>query len=112
MHTTPKTINHKPLRAQVRAKNQITLPREVCEITGLKEGEYVVFHVATHATKVAPGSVVLSPHTLSARPWSTAEWKEKEREADEDIRSGRVSAAHDNARATIRALKQPKNECA
>jgi bifunctional DNA-binding transcriptional regulator/antitoxin component of YhaV-PrlF toxin-antitoxin module len=108
MNTTPKIQNHKSLRAQVRSKNQITLPQKVCELTGLKEGEYVVFHVTTEMTKVAPGSVVLSPHTLSARPWSASEWKEKEREADADIKAGRVSREYGSMEDAVGALKKRK----
>ena len=108
MHTTPKIINHKPLRAQVRSKNQITLPKKVCEIAGLKEGEYVVFHVVTETTKVAPGSVVLFPHTLSARPWSASEWREKEREAEADIKAGRISRAYGSMEEAVGALKKRK----
>jgi AbrB family looped-hinge helix DNA binding protein len=110
MNMLPKARTDKPLRAQVRSKNQITLPKRVCEIVGLKEGEYVVFHVATQTMKVPPGSVVLSPHALTARPWSAAEWRAKEREADADIKAGRVSPPYGSMREVTRALKRRRGQ--
>lgn len=78
---------------RVRGKGQITLPDGVRRAARLSEGDYV-------EVSVEAGAIVMRPKKLidadQAWFWSE-EWQRGEREASEDIASGRtrVSASGD-----------------
>lgn len=63
------------------ARRQVTIPKEIIEQLGIKPGDYVEI---TRKNR----SIVITP-SEDAWFWSK-EWQEKEREADEDIKAGRV----------------------
>lgn len=72
----------------LRGKGQITLPREVREAAHLEEGDPVEIEVTDE------GSIVIRPKKLidASQAWFwTREWQAGEREADADIRAGRVT---------------------
>jgi AbrB family looped-hinge helix DNA binding protein len=72
----------------LRGKGQITLPKEVREAAHLEEGDPVEIEVSSE------GSIVLRPKKLidASQAWFwSREWQAGEREADADIRAGRVT---------------------
>jgi len=71
---------------QVRRNFQITLPSVIRKRLGLKVGDIL-------KTTLEKGKIVISPaKTIDAeQSWFwTGEWQEAEKEAEEDIKSGRV----------------------
>jgi len=71
---------------QVRKKYQITLPKFVREDLHLNEGDLLAIEVRDH-------ELVLRPQKLIDRDQAwywTPEWQAAEREADQDIQSGRT----------------------
>lgn len=73
---------------KVGTRHQVTIPKAIVKLAALKPGEYVAFSVEAN-------KIVLSPKAVVDRPdawfWSK-EWQTKEREADEDIKAGRVKS--------------------
>lgn len=66
---------------KVGARRQVTIPKEIIKQLGIKPGDYVEITCKNR-------SIVITP-SEDAWFWS-AEWQEKEREADADIKAGRV----------------------
>lgn len=58
----------KRLSAQIRPKNQITLPQRLVTHIGLKEGDFLDFEVVTADQKVEPGVIILRTKRLTATP--------------------------------------------
>lgn len=86
---------------QIRKKAQLTLPRSVRLKLGIEEGDFLDI-------RVEKGEVVLRPKKLvdKDQAWFwTERWQKGEREADEDIRAGRVQH-FDNAEDAIASLHQ------
>ena len=75
-----------PALTKVTRHGQITLPRSVRGLLNIEEGDFV-------EVEVVEVRAVLTPKRLidkdQAYFWSR-EWQEAEREAEEDIRAGRV----------------------
>ena len=75
-----------PALTKVTRHGQITLPRSVRGLLNIEEGDFVEIDVVE-------GRAVLTPKRLidkdQAYFWSR-EWQGAEREAEEDIRAGRV----------------------
>lgn len=73
---------------------QISIPKRVREALGLQEGDLI-------EVEERDGAIVLLPKKLidadQAWFWSQ-EWQKGEREAEDDIRAGRVSGPFKNAR--------------
>lgn len=71
---------------KVTRHGQITLPRAVREELQIEEGDII-------EVRVEGDSIVLAPKKLidkSQAYFWTEEWQQGEREADEDIRAGRI----------------------
>jgi len=71
--------------ATVRAKGQITVPREIREAAHLQEGDPIEF-------AITPDGILLRPKKMidATQAWFwTPEWQAGEREADADIAAGR-----------------------
>ncbi|MCI2429402.1 AbrB/MazE/SpoVT family DNA-binding domain-containing protein [Candidatus Acetothermia bacterium] len=66
---------------RVGARRQVTIPKEIIEQLGIKPGDYVEVTHRDHQVIIVPAE--------DAWFWSR-EWQEKEREADEEIKAGRV----------------------
>ncbi len=76
----------------VRAKGQVTIPREIREAARLEEGDPV-------EVEMTPDGILLRPQKVidSAQAWFwTPEWQEGEREASADIAAGRVRTHHND----------------
>lgn len=84
---------------QVRKKAQVTLPQSVRRALNIEEGDFL-------DVRVEDGEVVLRVKKLvdKEQAWFwTRRWQEGEREAEEDIRAGRVHR-FDNAEEAIAFL--------
>lgn len=71
---------------QIRKKAQVTLPRSVRQKLGIEEGDFL-------DVRVQGGEIVLKLKKLvdKEQAWFwTERWQKGEREAEEDIRLGRV----------------------
>jgi len=71
---------------KVTRHGQITLPASVRERLGIEEGDLVEIEVVDERAVLVPKKLV---DKSQAYFW-TRKWQEGEREADEDIKAGRV----------------------
>jgi AbrB family looped-hinge helix DNA binding protein len=86
---------------QLRRHSQITLPSMIRKDLKLKEGDYL-------DASVEDGVILLKPKELidKDQAWFwTKEWQEGEREADEDIKAGRVSGPFNTVEELLADLK-------
>jgi AbrB family looped-hinge helix DNA binding protein len=84
---------------QVRKKAQVTLPQSVRRALNIEEGDFL-------DVRVQDGEIVLRVKKLvdKEQAWFwTRRWQEGEREAEEDIRAGRVHS-FDSARDAVAFL--------
>lgn len=97
------------VREKVRlgGKRQVTIPRRAAEQLRLRTGDVL-------EVRVQDGRIELVPMALIPRDqlwfW-TPEWQAREREADEDIRAGRVESFH-SADELIRSLRRARRRAA
>ena len=75
-----------PAYSKVTRHGQITLPASVRKELGIEEGDLVEIKVADEGAVLMPKKLV---DKSQAYFW-TKRWQEREREADEDIKAGRV----------------------
>ncbi|WP_235793119.1 AbrB/MazE/SpoVT family DNA-binding domain-containing protein [Virgibacillus salidurans] len=75
-------------RVRLRGKNQVTIPTELIEQLNLKEGEQLEVTIENGRIVLIP---VITIEKDQAWFW-TEEWQKGEREADEDIKAGRVKS--------------------
>ncbi len=71
---------------QIRKKAQLTLPLSIRKKAGIEEGDFM-------DVQVRDGEIVLKLKKLVDKDQSwfwTKRWQDGEREADEDIKSGRI----------------------
>ncbi|MBI2908895.1 MAG: AbrB/MazE/SpoVT family DNA-binding domain-containing protein [Chloroflexi bacterium] len=86
---------------QVRKKAQVTLPNSIRQALNIEEGDFL-------DAAVKDGEIVLRVKKLvdKDQAWFwTRRWQEGEREADEDIRAGRVFS-FPNAEEAIASLRK------
>ncbi|MBU0567176.1 AbrB/MazE/SpoVT family DNA-binding domain-containing protein [bacterium] len=86
---------------QLRRHSQITMPARIRKDLRLKEGDYL-------EAEVEDGVILLRPKELidKDQAWFwTKEWQEGEREADEDIKTGRVAGPFNTAAELLKDLK-------
>ncbi len=78
---------------RVHKKYQITLPAVIREAAGVYEGDWLTAQVqADHSILLRPTRMVDAGDVPADEAFFyTPEWQAAEREADEDIRSGRMS---------------------
>lgn len=90
---------------QVRRKSQLTLPQSVRDELGIEEGDFL-------DVKVQDGEIVLRPKKLvdKEQEWFwTERWQRGEREAEEDLRSGRVHSFDDAEEAVAFLHKEAED---
>lgn len=75
--------------SKVTRSYQVTIPAEIRKKTGITIGTILGFDLTEEGILIKPQKIV--PDT-QAWFW-TSEWQKGEREADEDIKEGRVSEA-------------------
>lgn len=75
---------------QLRGRSQITIPKNIIETLGLKEGDNLNIEVEDGKIIVKP--VVMVPKDQA---WFWAdEWQQAEKEVDADIKAGRIKTAN------------------
>lgn len=74
---------------QLRGRSQITIPKNIIETLGLKEGDNLNIEIENGKIIVKP--VVMVPKN-QAWFW-TDEWQLAEKEVDEDIKAGKIKTA-------------------
>lgn len=74
----------------VKKRYTLTIPKNIREKLHVKEGEYIDAEVKGHSLVLTPVKVIKKDQEYF---W-TKEWQEGEMEADEDIKTGRVSRAY------------------
>ena len=87
---------------QVRKKAQVTLPQSVRQELGIEEGDFLDIQVRS-------GEIVIKVKKLmdKEQAWFwTNRWQQGEKEAEEDIRTGRVHNFPDTKKATAFLHKQ------
>ena len=87
---------------KIGPKHQITIPKEIFDTLRLKVGDFV-------ETTIRDNTVVIIPQRMVPRDqewYWTREWQEKEREADEAIKEGRIIGPFGKAADAIKALKE------
>jgi len=82
--------------------NQITLPMEVLEKANLHDGDYL-------EVDFTDGKITLIPFKISDcedESWlDDAEWQERMKEAEKDVKAGRLIGPFDNAEDLLKSLK-------
>lgn len=86
---------------QVRKKAQVTLPQSVREKLGIEEGDFLDFQVRENEVVFKVKKLVDKDQAWF---W-TKRWQEGEKEADEDIKAGRVYEFPD-AKSAIASLHE------
>jgi len=87
---------------QIRGHGQITIPKRIRELFSLEEGDVLVI-------EEREDSIVMKPRKLidPTQAWFwTEEWQEKERQADEDTKTGRVSGPFKDVEELRKHLEQ------
>ncbi len=91
---------------QVRKKAQLTLPQSVRKKLGIEEGDFL-------DVRVRDGEVVLKVKKLvdKEQAWFwTKRWQQGEKEAEADIRAGRVHRFPDAKSAVVFLHKEAKEK--
>ncbi len=86
---------------RIGPKHQVTIPAEVFKKLQLETGDFLT-------AKVKNSEIILQPKKLipKEQEWFwTKEWQKKEREANEDIKAGRLSGPFTSAEELINHLK-------
>lgn len=95
----------KPESVKVKQKSQVTVPKEIMEALNLKVGDSL-------ECRLEDGKIVFVPMISIPRDqawfWEE-EWQKEEREAEQEIKSGRVKT-FDNAQDLLKSLHQDSNE--
>ena len=90
-----------PAYSKVTRHGQITLPASVRKELGIEEGDLIEIEVIDEKAMLMPKRLV---DKSQAYFW-TRRWQEGEKEANEDIRAGRVKT-FDSAEELIKDLEQ------
>jgi hypothetical protein len=106
MATSTNPPQNKALTARVRSRNQVTLPQAICDAAQVTEGSFLAIHISEKRTTVAPGTIILEPHSLTRQSWTAEEWDQEEQAVDNEIKTGKVSRRYKGAKATTKALKK------
>jgi antitoxin MazE len=88
---------------QMRAKAQLTIPKEIVKALNLKAGDHI-------DVSVENGSIIIKPVLVIPREQAwlyTEQWQSGERKADADIRHGKITKEMDadETRAYLDSLK-------
>jgi hypothetical protein len=106
---TVQTAKSKPIEhyaSRLRARNQITIPRQVAASLRVVEGSFLRFEVE-QPTVAHQITVRLTPHALTPQPLTDEQWQSEEVVVDAEIKSGKLSPRYRGARRVIAALKRP-----
>lgn len=91
---------------KIGPKHQVTIPAEIFKELQLEIGDFL-------AAKVKESEIVLRPKKLISKDqewfWSK-EWQKKEREADKDIKAGRLSGPFTSTEELLKHFKGLKRK--
>lgn len=93
---------------KIGPKHQVTIPREVFVRLNLAVGDYLEFELTEKSAQVTPKKLIPKHDAWFYSP----EWQEKEREADQAIRSGDISGPFTTASSLLKHLKKSKRRIA
>ena len=96
--------SRRQIRSTVRIgpKHQITITKDIFEALGLRVGDFL-------DARLEDGTILLVPQKLIPKDQAwfwTEEWQKGEKEADEDIRAGRLIGPFDSVKDLKKALKK------
>lgn len=92
--------------AKISPGGQVRVPKQIMEKLNISTGDYLDF-------EIKEGNVVLKAKKLidADQAWFwTKEWQEAEREAEEDVKKGRLSKVFTSADEGISYLRKKKRE--
>lgn len=89
---------------KIGLKHQITIPKGIFKKLSLEVGDILEAEVKGSAIFISPKKLIPKDQTWF---W-TKEWQEKEKEAEEDIRKGRVHGPFESAKDLLKFLKKTK----
>jgi AbrB family looped-hinge helix DNA binding protein len=89
---------------KIGPKHQITIPKDIFKKLSLEVGDILEAEVKGSAIFISPKKLIPKDQAWF---W-TKEWQEREREAEEDIRKGRVYGPFKNAKELLKFLKKTK----
>ncbi len=91
---------------KISTKGQVSIPKEVRKFLNLKEGDEVDFRIEGEHVVLIPVKTIKIPRD---QEWFwTHEWQEKEKEADEDIKRGRVYGPSDGVEEMKKHFRKEK----
>jgi len=88
--------------SEFRKKSQVTIPKEIVDQFNLEEGDKLEFIPEKDGIKIRP--VVTIPK--SQLFFWTERWQEGEKEADEDIKAGRISGPYQDIDKLVEDLEK------
>jgi len=89
----------------MRGRGQVTIPQRVAKKYDIREGSFLELIERKGELALRP-KVMIDPD--QAWFW-TKEWQKKEREADEDIKAGRISRSYIDVEELIKDLHKKSN---
>lgn len=93
---------------KIGKKHQITIPKEIYSKMNLFVGDFIEFQVTDDHVRIMPKKLVSQEATW----FYSKEWQKKEREADRDIATGKLSGPFNTStdiRKHLQSLKKKKN---
>ena len=87
--------------SEIRINSQITIPKHIMKRLSLKKGDKVEFDVKGDSIVVKPVLIIDKAQTWF---W-TKKWQDAEKEADKDIKAGRVKT-FDNVNDLMKDLEE------
>ena len=85
---------------KIRDNSQITIPKTIMEKLDLKKGDVISFELRDNEIVLRPVVIIDKSQTWF---WSK-KWQKEEREAEEDIKAGRIKS-FDNINDLMKELK-------
>ena len=88
-HVSKSKVKTRNKKIVIRNRNQITIPREYADYVGISEGEELKYDITDD------GALILRPVITVPKDQAwfwTEKWQAEEREVDEEIRTGQISA--------------------
>jgi len=89
---------------RIGPKHQITIPKDIFETLNLEVGDFL-------EARIKNDTVVLAPKKLIPKDQAwfwTEEWQKGEKEADEDIKAGRLIGPFNSVKEFKKALKKKR----
>jgi antitoxin MazE len=89
---------------RIGPKHQITIPKDIFETLNLEVGDFL-------EARIKDDTVVLAPKKLIPKDQAwfwTEEWQKGEKEADEDIKAGRLIGPFNSVKEFKKALKKKR----